>query len=416
MERILRSAWEYVITFGKWAVIAVITGLLSGLVGALFDRSVVYAAQCRQSYPWLLCLLPVAGLAIVGLYHLCNLLDNTGINHVISAVRTTEKIPILMAPLIFVSTVLTHLCGGSAGREGAALQLGGSIGFQVGRFFSLDEKDMSMMVLCGMSGVFAALFGTPLTAAFFAMEVISVGLIYYSGLLPCLISSITAYETALWLGGKPERFSLAQIPEFSLPMVLRSALLAVCCAGVSILFCLTMQGVHKILEKITKNSCQRIILGGFLVIALTFLVGSRDYNGAGMDIVARAIEEGQANPEAFLLKMIFTAVTIGAGYRGGEIVPTFFVGATLGCTLGGLLGMDAGFGAAIGLVALFCGMVNTPFAAIFLSVELFGGGGLLFFALACGISYMLSGYFGLYKSQKIMYSKLKAEYINIHVR
>ena len=162
------------------------------------------------------------------------------------------------------------------------------------------------------------------------------------------------------------------------------------------------------------NAWLRAAAGGLAVIALTLLVGNRDYNGAGMDIVTRAVEEGQAHPAAFLLKILFTAVTLSAGFKGGEVVPSFFVGATFGCVAGPLLGLPAGFAAALGLVAVFCGAVNCPVASILLSVELFGDGGLLYFAVACGVSYLLSGYSGLYSSQTILYSKLKAQYINVH--
>ena len=159
----------------------------------------------------------------------------------------------------------------------------------------------------------------------------------------------------------------------------------------------------------------RIALGGLLLLGLSLLFPSGDYNGAGMDVVARALG-GQARPEAFALKLLFTAITIGVGFKGGEIVPTFFIGATFGCVVGALLGLDAGFAAALGLVATFCGVVNSPIASIILSVELFGAQGLLFFAIACGVSYMLSGYYGLYSSQRIIYSKLKAEFININAQ
>jgi len=162
------------------------------------------------------------------------------------------------------------------------------------------------------------------------------------------------------------------------------------------------------------NAWVRVVVGGILVVTMTFLCGSGDYNGAGMNVIASAVEHGIARPEAFVLKLLFTAVTLAAGFKGGEVVPSFFVGATFGCLMGPLLGIPAGFAAALGLVAVFCGATNCPLASIILAVELFGDGGLLYFALACGISYMLSGYNGLYSSQTIMYSKLKARYINVH--
>ena len=411
VKRDLLRAWNYVFTLLKWVVFAALTGAVGGLIGAAFHISVEKVTALRENQSWLLFLLPLGGLLIAGIYKLAHL-ENAGTDAVIDAVRSKYSVPILLAPLIFVSTVVTHLCGGSAGREGAALQLGGSIGAQVGRMFRLDEKDMHLVTLCGMSAVFSALFGTPLTASVFALEVISVGVVYYSGIVPCLVSALIAYGISLLFHLEPVRFSIAAIPPYSWQSCGKVVLMAALCAALSIAFCLLMTFTHKGAAKLFKNPFLRAAVGGVHLIGLSLLFPN-DYNGAGMPIIARAIG-GEALPCAFLLKMLFTAVTIGFGFKGGEIVPTFFIGATFGCTLGALLGLPSGFGAAIGLVALFCGVVNCPIASVFLSVELFGIDGLLYFALACAFSFALSGYFGLYSSQKIIYSKTRAEYININ--
>ena len=196
-------------------------------------------------------------------------------------------------------------------------------------------------------------------------------------------------------------------------MMLRVAALGVLCALVSVLFCSVIHLAEHQLKHRIPNPWLRAVLGGLAVIAMTYLVGSGDYNGAGMEVITAAVERGTAHPAAFLLKLLFTAVTLGAGFKGGEVVPSFFVGATFGCVAGPLLGIPAGPAAALGLAAVFCGATNCPIASIFLSIELFGDGGLLYFAIICGISYMLSGYSGLYSSQTILYSKLKAQYINV---
>ncbi len=408
----VQSVKKYTVMFIRWVLISGITGFVCGAVGYAFHKCVDLAAVFRTGHPWIIGLLPLAGLVIVWLYKRLHMLNNSGTNNVISSVRTNENVPLALAPLIFISTVITHLFGGSAGREGAALQLGGSIGFQVGRLFRLPEKDKNLVVMCGMAGLFSALFGTPLTAAIFSMEVISVGLFYYSGLLPCLTSAMAAYAVADYFGAAPVRYEVVAVPALSVVSVAQAAVLSVLCAVVSILFCLAMHGTAHVLKSKIKNDYIRIAAGGAAILALTLLVQSTDYNGAGMDIVENAVTGGKAVWYAFALKIIFTAVTIGAGFRGGEIVPTFFIGATFGCTAGRLLGLDPGFGAALGFVALFCGVVNCPLASLALAVEVFGARGLLFFAMACSISYMLSGYYGLYSSQKIIYSKIHAEYIN----
>lgn len=407
----IKSIKSYIITFIKWIFIASITGALGGGIGSLFHISVEYATKFRQENDWIILMLPLGGIIIVFLYKLLNKTEDMGTNLVINSVRTDGKVPFVMAPLIFISTVITHLCGGSAGREGAALQLGGSIGSQVGKLLKLDEKDMHLITLCGMSGVFAALFGTPLTATFFSMEVISVGIIYYSSFIPCIVSSLVAYKISLFLGIEPVAFALKYIPNNSIENIIKVSILGVMCAIVSILFCKALHKTNSVLGNLIKNNYYKIICGGLVIVALTYLLGTRDYNGAGMNIIEDAIN-GKVNGEAFILKIIFTAITISVGYKGGEIVPTFFVGATFGCAAAGVIGLNPGFGAAIGLVALFCGVVNTPITSIILSIELFGSQGILLFAIACSVSYMLSGYYSLYSSQKIVYSKLKAEFVN----
>ena len=404
----------YVTALLKWLAVGALVGGVGGFVGALFHLGVDCATNVRLAHPWILYLLPLGGVVIALLYRLCRL-EGAGTNAVIESVHFGKKIPTLLVPLIFVSTVITHLCGGSAGREGAALQIGGGIGYRVGRLLKLDDKDMRLVTLCGMSAVFAALFGTPLTATIFALEVISVGILHYSGLIPCLVASVTAYGVSLLFGIAPMRYSVALAPlEFGL--LLRVCILAVVCALVSIVFCVAMHKTEQFAAKTVKNIYLRAFLGGVIVIVLTLIVGDESYNGIGTDIIASALGEGKAPAWGFLWKIAFTAVTIGFGFKGGEIVPTMFIGAVLGCTVGPLLGIPAQFASAIALVAVFCGAVNCPIASIILSVELFGSGELLYFALACGISYMLSGYFGLYSSQKIMYSKTRAEFINRYAK
>lgn len=414
MKKETRELLQTLRSFLKWLLIALLTGTAGGLVGSAFHLSVSWATAQRAAHPWLLYLLPAAGL-VIGLIYYGLHTENKNTNTIIDSIQLGERVPIALVPTIFLSTVITHLCGGSAGREGAALQIGGALGNYVGRGCRLDDKDMRIATLSGMSAVFSALFGTPLTATVFTLEVISVGVIYYSAFVPCLTASLIALQIADLFGIAPERFA---VPELGLhwAMALRVSGLAILCTVVSILFCLTMHGTDHLLKKRLPNEFVRVLCGGAAIVGLTLLLGVGDFNGAGMDSIRRAIEEGVCRPDAFFWKLIFTAITLGAGYKGGEVVPCFFVGACFGCAVGGLLDVPAGFAAAVGLVCVFCGAVNCPLASILLSVELFGSGDIVYFALACGIAYMLSGYFGLYSSQKIIYSKLKAEFINVHAR
>lgn len=409
-----KAAGVFARAFLKWLAVAAATGVICGLVGSAFYLAVVSATTLRGENPWLLWLLPVAGAAIALTYKLTKL-DGIGTDTVIDAIHEGRVISVLLVPVIFVSTAATHLFGGSAGREGAALQIGGSLGQNIARVFRLDDKDRRLATLCGMSALFSALFGTPLTATIFALEVISVGELYYAGLVPCLASSLVSYGVTHLFNIAPTHFDVTA-PALAPDMLWRVAVLGVACAVMSVILCLTMHQSERLFKKYVPNGILRAVLGGVVIIALTYLVGTTDYNGAGTDVIADAIERGEARPWDFALKLLFTAVTLSAGFKGGEMVPTFFIGATLGCALGPVLGIPAEFAAAVGLAALFCGAVNCPIASVTLAVEIFGADGIIYFAVAAVIAYMLSGYSGLYRSQKIIYSKLKAEYIDIHAK
>ncbi len=395
--------------FCRWTALSVAIGLMVGMVGMVFHHCLELCQELREGYPWLLWLLPLGGVVIALLYHVLGRDRDRGTDMVLVAVRDNQPVPAVTAPLIFISTALTHLLGGSAGREGAALQLGGSIASALARPLKLDEKDSRVLVMCGAAACFAALFGTPITAAVFSLEVVSVGIMYYSAAVPCVVAALTAAQVARWWGAAPTAFSVEMAA--ALPgTLLQAGLLAVLCAGVSILFWFSMHKTRDLLRQVLPNPYLRGAAGGVLVVALTLLVGVRDYNGAGMDVIIRAMA-GQARWQDFLWKILFTAITLGAGFKGGEIVPSFFVGATFGCVAGPLLGLDPGMSAALGLLAVFCGVTNCPTTSVLLGVELFGSQGLHYYALVCAISYMLSGYCSLYGEQRILYSKVHAEYI-----
>lgn len=407
----LKRISKYITVFLKWLFLSLITALVCGGAGCLFHMLIELATGLREEHSFIVWFLPIGGLIIVFLYHIFKLEKIDGTNYVIDSIRKDGMVPFTMAPGILTGTVLTHMLGGSAGREGAALQLGGSLGSSLGRIFKLDSKDMHVIVLCGMSAVFTALFGTPLTAVIFVMEVISVGVIYDSAIMPCVFSSVFTYYLTVLLDMHPVSYILTSVPEITPFSLLQCIGLGAIFAVTSILFCLSLSKSGKLLHKAIKNDYIRIAAGGLAIALLTMLFGT-DYNGAGMGIVQNAILNGTAKPEAFILKMLFTVITLECGYKGGEIVPTFFIGSTLGCTVAPLLGMDPGFGAALGLVGVFCGATNAPIASMILSIELFGVEGLPYFIIVCSASYMLSGYFSLYKSQIIVYDKLKAVFIN----
>lgn len=396
----------------KWVVLAVTIGGCCGFLGTVLHVGVEYVTGLRGRHPWLLWCLPLVGLIIVGFYKMTGT-EGQGTNDVIDAVNQGSKISIWLLPAVLLGTLLTHLCGGSAGREGAALQMGGDVGNHVGRLFRLDNQDLRVATVCGMAACFSALFGTPLTATMLAIMIGDVGVFYHVALVPGLLASLLAYGISLWMGVAPPQFHIT-VPDLSFGMTMRVVILALGSALVAILFCNTLHYVREWFQKHVPNAWVRIIIGGMAVIGMTYLCGTWDYNGTGSTVIAAAIEHGTAHPLAFLLKIIFTAVTLGAGFKGGEVVPSFFIGATFGCCFGSWIGIPAGFGAALGLAGVFCGATNCLIVSIFLAVELFGADGLLYFALCSGISYIFSGYSGFYSSQTILYSKLSPKYIHVH--
>ncbi len=402
---------KYYVTFLKWLLLSVVIGSICGIIGTAFFYCVSIATSVRQDNTWLIYFLPVAGLVIAFAYSKAGLKRDKGTNLVISSIRSSESVPLRMVALIFSSTTLTHLFGGSAGREGAALQIGGGIGTRIGKLAHLTEREMSVVTMCGMSAVFSALFGTPLTATIFSMEVISVGLMHYSALVPCLFASILAYEIAIFAGVEFEAYHLSNFPAQNVVTFGQVIIIGLICALVGVIFCEIMHKTGKLANLYIKNRYLLVFIGGLAIVILTKLLGCYDYNGAGSHIIQRAIE-GEAVWYAFILKILFTAITLSCGFKGGEIVPTFFIGSTLGCVIAPLIGLPASFGAALGLIGMFCAVVNCPIASLILSVELFGTEGLLFFGIVCAVSYMMSGTYSLYSSQKIMYSKLEPEFIN----
>lgn len=393
----------------RWLLLAGITGIVLGILGGAFVLCINEATVFRTEHPWMLYILPVAGLAIVAVYRFDKF--GTGTNCVLEGIHSGTYVPLRMAPLIIVSTVITHAFGGSAGREGAALQLGGSIGGSLGKLMKLDEYDRKIMIMCGMSAAFSALFGTPLTATVFSMEIVSVGIMHYAALVPCCVAALTASEVVKFMGVHETQFHIPAGIGMGAKGMLLMIFFAVLCAGVSIIFCKLLHGTGKYLQTCIENPWIRIVAGGAVIVLLTKILGTTDYLGTGMDVIVDALD-GKVLFAAFALKMIFTVITLCSGYKGGAIIPSLFVGATFGCLFGQIAGFGAPVFAACGMAAVFCGVTNCPVTSLLLAFELFGMEYMPYFLIVVAISYMESGYFGLYESQKLMYSKTKLKFIN----
>ena len=410
VKPVLINARDYLLAFLKWLTLGMTIGAICGPVGFAFSKALSFVTDTRTNNPWLVLLLPLGGIVSVAIYKLCRVSD-VGTNRVLESVRSKEQVPPLLFPAIFLGSALTHLFGGSAGREGAALQLGGSVSSLLCKILHLNEKTRHILTMCGMGAVFSALFGTPLGACVFALEVVSVGHVCSAAFLPCIVASITAFWISTTLGVEPESFPLSKVPSMTPDTMWKVVVIAIVCALVSILFCLALHTSEKLFRKFFRNEFLRIAVGGTIIILLTMAVGNMDYNGGGVNIIHHIFTDGEVRFEAFALKILFTAITVGAGYKGGEIVPTMFIGGTLGGSMAVLLGLNPGFGAAVGIAALFCGVTNCPLSTMVICIELFGSEGMIFFALSAVISFLLSGKASLYSKQKFIYSKLDEDII-----
>ena len=402
----------------KWILMSLVTGGVVGTIASIFSYAVSWATAFRMAHFWVIFGLPLGGLLIVWLYKKAGEEKNTGTNLVLSVIRSQdEDVPIRVAPLILISTVITHFFGGSSGREGAALQFGASVGGWIGRRLHLNESDEKIIILSGMSAAFAALFGTPMAAAIFPMEVVSVGIMYYSALVPCMFASFTAQYVALLFKVRTlaHPYPVVDVPDFYSVQTLKFLILAIAFALAGVLFCVRLHTCEHKFKEWFANPYLRIVAGAAAVIALRFLLGTEDYLGLGGGVI-QASFKGAVSPEKFLLKMIFTCLTLCVGFKGGEIVPSLFIGATLGSAMSAFLALPPDICAACGMVGVFCAVTNSPISSMLIAFEMFGFTGMPFYCSVVAVSYLVSGYYSLYKEQRIVYSKTENKYVDRHTK
>lgn len=383
----------------KLFLIYLLTGFLCGILGTLFSKTISLVTGVRSQNNWIIFLLPIAGLLIVFLYKKLKVYT-VGTNQVIENCTNDENLSPLITPSIFMGSVFSHLCGASVGREGAALQLGGGLASFLSRTFSLDNTQKQILTYCGMAGVFSAVFGTPFAAFIFALQITYVWKIRLNAVLPTLISSFTAYFTAINIGAHPERFALNKIPNLTVLTLFKVIFISLLSALLAMFFCYSLRWTEKLFEKLFKNPYIRIVSGGIITVFLTVLLKTTDYNGAGVNVIENIFENVSFENEAFFLKLIFTCIAVGSGYKGGEIVPTLFIGATFGSLIASLIGLPVALGGAVGMAALFSGVTNCHIAAIVLCLELFSGNGIFYIIIAVFVALLFSGNISLYSAQK----------------
>jgi H+/Cl- antiporter ClcA len=406
----------------KWTALLIPLSVITGSLVALFLWLLEIATQLRWQNVWLLWLLPLAGVAIHFLYKLWGKNTEKGNNLIIDEIHAPGGgIPSRMAPLVIMSTVVTHLFGGSAGREGTAVQVGGSMAAFIGRRLKLSPADVQIMLMAGIAAGFGAVFGTPVAGAVFALEVLVVGRIHYNALLPCLMASLMADVVTRAWGIHHTQYHISHqevtTDAFSFIHFDWLLLLKVIAAGLA--FGLISNLFATLTHQIKQRSMQWIkpswlipVTGGMIIVALTYAVGTTDYLGlgvlsdrAGGVSIVNAFHVSGATSFSWLWKLLFTAITLGMGFKGGEVTPLFFIGATLGNTLSVLLGAPADLMAGLGFIAVFAGATNTPLACTLMGIELFGGEYTIYYAVACFTAYYFSGHSGIYTSQKITTGK-----------
>jgi H+/Cl- antiporter ClcA len=398
----------------KWAALGTVVGVLAGASSAVFLYGLAIVTDTRESSPWLLALLPLGGFAVGLTYRYLGGRSAGGNALILDEIHgvapegdkpsTDESwVPRRLAPLVLVGTWVTHLLGGSAGREGTAIQMSGSLTDGFSRMVKLPREDRRIMLIAAVSGGFGSVFSVPLAGAVFGLEVQSVGRIRYDALVPALTASIVGNVTTQLLRLPHDVTPTVQLAEVPLELGLLGAVaLAALAFGLtSVLFIELTYAIKRVYARFVPWSPAQPLIGGFAVIGLTLLVGTTDYLGLSLPLIDRALTGGDLFAGAFALKLLFTAVTLGSGFQGGEVTPLFVIGATLGAALGAVLGVPVELLAAIGFVAVFAAATNTPLACTIMGVELFGSGALPYLALGCVVAYIASSHRGIYDTQRV---------------
>lgn len=389
----------------KWLFICSIIGVLSGTASAWFLIALNWATNFREQQLWIIGFLPLAGVLIVFLYEKLSKDAARGNNLILEEIHhPKKKIPLLMAPLIFFSTVTTHLFGGSAGREGSAVQMGVALADEVNRWLKLHKRDRRILLICGISAGFASLFGTPLAATIFALEVFLIGTLVYEAILPSLFAAIIAHWVCnLWKPGH-SHYAIFHIPDINAINILIAILAGIIFGLAGRLFANTNHLSHALFKKYVPHIYLRPVVAAAMVICFLLIWGDTEFIGLGLDTIENAFHIQQPY-YSFLIKIVLTAITLGAGFKGGEVTPLFFIGATLGSALSGILPLPIDLLSGMGFVAVFTAAANTPIACILMGIELFGASSAIYIAISCVVAYLFSGHNGIYSSQKIGHAK-----------
>ncbi|MGX7192836.1 voltage-gated chloride channel family protein [Enterococcus moraviensis] len=401
MERKLKTPIKICVYMMKWFLITLLIGLIMGTLSAFFLKSLELVTQIRVDNPFLILLLPFSGAIFAFLYKKYGKNAIRGNNLVIDQANgEQENIPLRLIPLTLFGTITTHLFGGSVGREGTAVQMGGAVSDAVGRIFQLDKVEREIVIISGISAGFSSVFGTPLAGTIFGLEVLIIGRLRSDGLFPSFFAAFFANFVTESFGVTHTHYNMGQIPTWSLSLFLKLMIAGVCFGLVGWLFSRSVVWIKKIYANWVENIVLRNFIGGIIVIAFVFILQTQRYLGLSLPLLTDAFN-GENHWFDFIGKLFFTVLSLGAGYQGGEVTPLFEIGATLGGSLALLLHVSIPFLAGLGFIGVFSGATNTPIACFIMGIELFGSDAALFFFMICLISYMCSGNAGIYSAQKV---------------
>ncbi|SMC19779.1 H+/Cl-antiporter ClcA [Andreprevotia lacus DSM 23236] len=406
----ISSLLSQLVYLAKWVLLASVAALATGSATAAFLFALDWATHTRETHRWLLLLLPLAGFVVGWLYLRLGSRVEAGNNLLIDEIHDPQKVvPLRMAPLVLGGTVISHLFGASVGREGTAVQMGGALADQLTHLFRLQHEDRRLLLMAGISAGFAAVFGTPLAGAVFGLEVLAIGRLRYDALLPCVVAGIVADRVALWWGVLHTHYAIGSIPAigiYSLGAVLVAGLLF---GLVGMAFARASHALSGWMKRRIAYAPLRPVLGGIVVAAAVLALGADRYIGLGIPTIVQAFQQPLA-PWDFAGKFAFTVLSLGTGFKGGEVTPLFYIGATLGNALAPLLHQPLPLLAGLGFVAVFAGASNTPLASTLMAMELFGADVGIYALLACTMAYLFSGHHGIYRAQRVGQHKRAGEY------
>jgi len=421
-KRSIQTYFSIPVHLLKWTLIALPVAASVGSVVALFLWLLDAATTFRLKYDWLLFFLPLSGALIWWLYKISGKNAEAGNNLILDEIHEPGGgVPMRMAPLVLVSTIITHLFGGSAGREGTAVQIGGSLSGFISRKLKLNKEETKVLLMMGVAAGFGAVFGTPLTGAIFALEVVYIGRVNYKALLPCLMASFLSdivcsmwniHHTQYHIQIVQPFLSSVSFIHFDLLLIAKVVLSGALFGIASLLFAEFIHTIKDHANKWIRLPWLIPVTGGCIIILLTYLLGTKDYLGLGVTnpdpnavSILNCFHAGGAGTWSWFWKLIFTGITLGMGFKGGEVTPLFFVGAALGNTLGTFFGVPVDLMAGLGFIAVFAGATNTPIACTLMGIELFGGEYALYYAIACFTAYYFSGHTGIYSGQRVVFEK-----------